>query len=437
MSADAQAMPATAHGERIRAIVAGSAGNLIEWYDFYTYAFTALYFAPQFFPHGDRTAQLLDAAGIYAVGFLIRPLGAWYFGLYGDRRGRKAGMVHSVLLMGLGSLLVCIAPTYRSIGSLAPALLLSARLIQGFSTGGQYGPAAAYLSETPTARRRGFFASFQYVTLIGGQLGALLVIVALQSALGEETLRAWAWRVPFLIGTLLAFSILLFQGALQEPSASIRRRAHPSGIRALGEYRRSLLTVMAISGAGALVLYTFTTYMQKFLVNTAGMNVHAASVVMTAAMLVFMVLQPLLGALSDRIGRRRNLMLFGGLMALLAVPLLSALSRAQAGAIAFALVTSGLLILSFYSSVSGLFKSELFPSHVRALGVGLGHNIATAVFGGTAEFVALFARKQGHEDWFYWYVSLICLLAFISAALMKAASLEFEDPLRSAPDPAP
>jgi len=165
---------------RIRAIAAGSAGNLIEWYDFYTYAFMALYFAPAFFPTGDRTAQLLDAAGIYAIGFLVRPLGAWWFGRYGDRQGRKGALIYSVLLMGVGSLLVCVLPTYRSIGESAPILLLIARLIQGFSTGGQYGPAAAYLSETPGDKRRGFFASFQYVTLIGGQLCALLVLIALQ-----------------------------------------------------------------------------------------------------------------------------------------------------------------------------------------------------------------------------------------------------------------
>ncbi len=412
------------HGERIGAIAAGSAGNLIEWYDFYTYAFTALYFAPNFFPNGNRTAQLLDVAGIYAVGFLIRPLGAWYFGRFGDRNGRKAAMIYSILLMGAGSLLVCIVPTYRSIGGFAPALLLVARLVQGFSTGGQYGPAAAYLSETPTERWRGFFASFQYVTLIGGQLGALLVLRVLQGLFSDATLHAWAWRIPFLIGTLLAFSILLFQHALQEPASASRQGERVGGLRALLQYRRSFLIVMAISGGGALVLYTFTTYMQKFLVNTAGMNIKIVSGVMTAAMLIFLLLQPALGALSDRIGRRRNLMLFGGLMTLLAVPLLLALSRADDGFTAFLLVTCSLFILSFYSSVSGLFKSELFPAHVRALGVGLAHNIATAIFGGTAEFAALFARQQGHETWFYWYVSAVCLLAFFAACLIGDARIE-------------
>jgi MHS family alpha-ketoglutarate permease-like MFS transporter len=417
-------MSATTHGERIGAIAAGSAGNLIEWYDFYTYAFTALYFAPSFFPSGNRTAQLLDVAGIYAVGFLIRPLGAWYFGRYGDRKGRKAAMVYSVLLMGTGSLLVAVMPTYRAIGGAAPVLLLLARLLQGFSTGGQYGPAAAYLSETPSEKRRGFFASFQYVTLIGGQLGALLVLMLLQHLLSGDTLRAWAWRIPFLIGAVLAFSILSFSHAMVEPAVAPRAGAERGGLRALAQHRRSLLIVMAISGAGALVLYTFTTYMQKFLVNTAGMDIKIVSGVMIAAMLVFMLLQPALGALSDRIGRRRNLMLFGGLMTLLAMPLLMSLSRVSDGYTAFMLVAASLFILSFYSSVSGLFKSELFPAHVRALGVGVAHNIATAIFGGTAEFAALFARQHGHETWFYAYVAAICLLAFCSAFFIGDARIE-------------
>src|SRR3989344_8890940 len=168
---------------RARAAVAGSAGNLIEWYDFYAYAYTALYFASSFFPEGDRTAQLINVAAIYAAGFLIRPLGGWYFGRYADRHGRRAAMIASVLLMGAGSLLVAILPTYATIGAAAPALLLVARLMQGFSTGGQYGAAATYLSEIAEPGKRGFYASFQFVTLIGGQLFALLTVFLLQTAM--------------------------------------------------------------------------------------------------------------------------------------------------------------------------------------------------------------------------------------------------------------
>jgi MHS family alpha-ketoglutarate permease-like MFS transporter len=420
--------PTLSHRERIRAILAGSAGSLIEWYDFYVYAFTALYFASSFFPSGDRTAQLLDVAGIYASGFLVRPLGAWFFGRYADRHGRKAGMVYCILLMGAGSLLVAILPGYASIGGFAPALLLLARLIQGFSTGGQYGPAATYLAETPTEEHRGFFASFQYVTLIAGQLGALLVLLLLQYFFSDTQIRAWAWRVPFFLGAALAASILVLRHAMRETITPNQHVGKAGGLRELFQYPRSLFIVTAISGAGALVLYTFSTYMQKFLVNTAGLSIHAASKAMTGALLIFMLVQPFIGAMSDKIGRRNNLLLFGGLMTVMAVPLLSLAAQANNPTHAFFIVTTALLVLSFYSSVSGLFKSELFPVHIRALGVGLAHNIATAALGGTAEFLALLAKKHGHENWFYWYVAAVSLLAFFSAMLIdpKRASLTWD-----------
>lgn len=415
----ARERPALGNRARIKAIMAGSAGSLIEWYDFYVYAFTALYFAPAFFPSGDRTAQLLNVAGVYAAGFFTRPLGAWFFGRYADRHGRKTGMIHCVLMMGTGSLLIGALPTHATIGVFAPILLLLARLVQGFSTGGQYGAAATYLAEMPAEGSRGFFASFQYVTLIAGQLGALLTLLVLQTVFAEEEIRAWAWRLPFLLGSLFAVCILFLQRAMREtlPTGTHDRRA--GSLHELARHPRSLFIVIVISSAGALVLYTFSTYMQKFLVNTTGLSIRTASIVMTSAMLLFMVVQPFMGALSDRIGRRNNLTLFGGLMALAAVPLLTLMARATNPVHAFLLVSAALLILSLYSSVSGLFKSELFPSHIRALGVGLPHNIATAVMGGTAEFLALLAKREGHESWFYWYVAAIALLALFAARQIR------------------
>lgn len=405
------------HGRRIRAIMAGSAGNLIEWYDFYVYAFMALYFAPSFFPAGDRTAQLLNVAGIYAVGFLIRPLGGWFFGRYADRRGRRAAMVASVLLMGAGSLLIAALPTYAQIGAAAPLLLLVARLAQGFSTGGQYGAAATYLSEVASTGRRGLYASFQHVTLMGGQLSALLVLMLIQNLLPEETIRAWAWRIPFALGAVIALIVLLLRDHMHETVTPAGQAAdnEAGSLKALVRHPRALFVVAALSAGGAVTLYTFTTYMQKFLVNSAGMDVKTVSGVMTGAMVVFMVLQPFIGALSDRIGRRTCLLIFTGLMTLAAVPLLNLLGRAQAPVEAFGLVLAGLVILSFYTAISGLFKAELFPSHVRALGVGLAHSVSAAVFGGSAEYLALWFKQIGHEGWFYVYVAGLCFLSFLVA----------------------
>lgn len=415
-------MSALDRGQRVRASIAGSAGNLIEWYDFYAYAYTALYFASAFFPSGDRTAQLLNVAAIYAAGFLIRPLGAWYFGRFADRHGRRAAMVASVMLMGAGSLLVGVLPTHASIGSLAPALLLAARLMQGFSSGGQYGAAASYLSEVADPARRGLFASFQFVTLIGGQLGALLVLAGVEALFGDAAMRAWAWRIPFLLGAVLALSVLLFRHLMHETAPEAGKTSDAGSIRALARHPAAMVTVVALSAAGALCLYAFTTYMQKFLVNTAGMTVVVASRVMIAATVVFMLLQPAIGALSDRIGRRTSLLIFSGTMTLAAVPLLHGLAGVESAVEAFVLVVACLTILSFYTSVSGLFKAELFPQGVRALGVGLGHAVASAAFGGSAEFVALSLKQAGNEFAFGWYVSAVCAVAFIVAWRMRAVS---------------
>ena len=402
---------------RVRAIVAGSMGNLIEWYDFYVYAFTALYFSASFFPAGDRTAQLLGTSGIFAVGFLFRPLGGWYFGRYADRHGRRRAMVVSILLMGAGSALIACLPTYAAIGAAAPALLLVGRMIQGFSTGGQYGTAATYLSEIAFSGRRGFWASFQYVTLIGGQLLALVVILLLQQFLPLDALKSWGWRVPFALGAVAAVAVLFFRGALHETGAV--PHAGAGTMRALAVHWRAFVTVAILSAGGSLFFYVFTTYMQKYLVNTAHMDAKAANWVMTAVLVPFALLQPVFGALSDRIGRKTNIVIFALLATLTTVPLLTWLAEVRSAGAAFALVLAALAINAIYTSVSGLFKAELFPVHVRALGVSLAYGIGNALFGGTAEYVALSFKQAGNEAGFYWYVTLVCAVALVTAVLMR------------------
>lgn len=401
------------------AIVTGSAGNWIEWYDFYIYAYLALYFAPLFFPEGDRTAQLLNVAGIYAAGFLIRPLGGWYFGRFADRRGRRAALVVSLLLMGAGSLMIACIPTFAQIGPAAPALLLVARLAQGFSTGGQYGAAATYLSEVATAKNRGFYASFQFVTLIGGQLAALLILIVLQQLFSEQTITAWAWRIPFFIGAAIACSVLFFRHLMHETVKQSDVGLESGSLRALMRHPVQFMIVISLTAGGAVCIYTFTTYMQKYLVNTAGMDVKTVSTVMTGAIIYFMLLQPFIGSLSDRIGRRICLLIFTGGMTLCATPILYGLENVSSPLHAFLLVSCAITILSFYTSVSGLFKAELFPAHIRALGVGFAHAISAAIFGGTAEWAGLLFKQKGIEQGFYWYVSAVCFVAFLTALRMK------------------
>ncbi|HEV7800679.1 MAG TPA: MFS family transporter [Burkholderiales bacterium] len=411
--------PGSDTARSIRAIVAGSSGNLVEWFDFYVYSFTALYFASQFFPKGDQTTQLLNAAGIFAAGFLMRPIGSWLFGYLADKRGRRFSMMVSVMLMCAGSLMVAILPTYENIGLAAPALLLVARLIQGLSVGGEYGTAATYMSEVALHRHRGFFSSFQYVTLIGGQLLAVLVVVILQRFLSEAELRAWGWRVPFIIGALAAIvAFYMRRGLVETTSAAARQRKDAGTIRGVMRYPRSFFTVLGFTAGGSLVFYTFTTYMQKYLVNTAGMDARTSSAIMTAVLFCFMVVQPAFGALADRIGRRNSMLCFGTFMTLFTVPILSALEHVSSPATAFALIMTALVGVSFYTSISGLVKAELFPMHVRALGVGLSYAIGNAAFGGTAEYVALWFKSIGDESAFFWYVTVMCAVALIAAVVM-------------------
>jgi MHS family alpha-ketoglutarate permease-like MFS transporter len=403
----------------VLAIVGASSGNLVEWYDFYAYSFTALYFAPAFFPAGDRTSQLLNAAGIFAAGFLMRPLGGWIFGRIGDKRGRRTSMMTSVLMMCFGSLMVAVLPGYASIGPAAPVLLLLARLIQGFSVGGEYGTSATYMSEVAIAGHRGFYASFQYVTLIGGQLLAVLLLVILQQFLSPAELYAWGWRIPFAAGAAAALVALFLRRSLAETtSAEIRRHESAGTLRGLWRHRRAIFTVLGFTAGGSLVFYTYTTYMQKYLVNTAGLNAQTASRVMGLALLVYMLIQPGFGALSDKIGRRLSMIFFGAFAVVTTLPLLHALGNVRSPYTAFWLVLAALGGVSFYTSIGGLVKAELFPMEVRALGVGLPYAIANAAFGGTAEYVALWCKSIGREESFFWYVTGMSVIALTAAILM-------------------
>ncbi|MFC4624309.1 MFS family transporter [Daeguia caeni] len=405
---------------RIFAIVASASGNLVEWYDFYVYSFGALYFASQFFPAEDQTTQLLNAAAIFAAGFLMRPIGGWLFGRIADQLGRRTSMLISVTMMCFGSFAIAILPTYQTAGLLAPILLLLVRLVQGLSVGGEYGTTATYMSEVALAGRRGFFSSFQYVTLIGGQLLAVLVLVILQFFLDSEQLHAWGWRIPFAIGGFAAIIALYLRRTLHETTTEESRKQKGSGTFAYiwKHHRKAFLIVAGFTAGGSLSFYTFTTYMQKYLVNTAGMSKASASEIMTGVLLVFMLLQPLLGALSDKVGRKIMMTCFGGLLALATVPLMTAIGSVTSPTAAFFLISFALLLVSMYTSIAGIVKAELFPAEVRAMGVGFSYAIANALFGGTAEYVALWFKQAGMESGFFWYVTAMMAFVFVVGLIM-------------------
>lgn len=413
--------------KRIFAIVGASSGNLVEWFDFYVYSFCSIYFAASFFPAGNSTTQLLQTAGVFAAGFFMRPIGGWLFGYIADKHGRKNSMLISVCMMCAGSLVIACLPTYESIGSWAPALLLIARLFQGLSVGGEYGTSATYMSEVAIKGRRGFYASFQYVTLIGGQLLALLVLVALQQILSAGELKAWGWRIPFAIGAVLAVVALYLRRSLNETSdAKTRNHRDAGSLKGLWKNRKAFLMVLGFTAGGSLSFYTFTTYMQKYLVNTSGMDAKLASGIMTAALFIYMLLQPLVGALSDKIGRRSSMLIFASFATLLTVPILLTLKNVTNPYAAFGLIVLALFIVSFYTSISGLLKAEMFPPEVRALGVGLSYAVANAMFGGSAEYVALSLKSFGAENAFFWYVSGMCLLALIVSLRLHRKGKEIQ-----------
>ena len=409
---------------RLRNIVGGSAGNLVEWFDWYVYASFALYFAPAFFPKGNQTAQLLETAAIFAVGFLMRPIGAWLMGIYADHRGRKEGLTLSVSLMCAGSLLIAGAPTYAQAGVISPAILLFARIVQGLSLGGEYGSSATYMSEIADRGRRGFWSSFLYVTIIGGQLAALALLVILQVLLGDDAMHAWGWRLGFAAGALLAIVVFFIRRGLDETlsfenvaAKSERRR---SGLLTLlRDHPREAFLVIGITAGGTAAFYAYTVYMQKFLVNTSGFSRATASQIMTVALFAMLIIQPLAGRMSDFTGRRPVMIFFGICGTLFTYPIFSTLADSHSPFTAFALVMAGLLMLTGYTSINAIVKAELFPADIRALGVALPYAVANALFGGTAEYVALWLKNIGHERWFYIYISVLCAVYLISVLRMR------------------
>ena len=420
---------------RLKNIIGGSAGNLVEWFDWYVYAAFALYFAPIFFPKGDPTAQLLNTAAIFAVGFVMRPVGAWVMGIYADRKGRKAGLTLSVSLMCVGSLMIALAPTHAQAGVLSPAILLLARIIQGLSLGGEYGSSATYMSEIADRERRGFWSSFLYVTIIGGQLAALALLLFLQAVLGEQAMSAWGWRIGFVVGALLAIVVFFIRRGLDETlsfenvMANAQRRKSTL-VTLFRDHPREALLVVGITAGGTASFYAYTIYMQKFLVNTSGFDKATASQIMTLALAIMLLIQPAAGRLSDFVGRRPLMIGFGICGTLFTYPIFAALAHTQQSAMAFALVMAALVTVTGYTSINAIVKAELFPADIRALGVALPYALANTLFGGTAEYIALWLKDIGHEAWFYIYISSLCAIYLVSVLMMretKITSLIVED----------
>ncbi len=411
--------------ERLKSIVRGSIGNLIEWYDWYAYAAFSIYFAKSFFPNNSLTAQLLNTSAIFAVGFFMRPIGGWIMGNYADRKGRKNALIASVMLMCLGSMIIAVTPSYNSIGIAAPILLVLARLLQGLSVGGEYASSATYLSEMATKNHRGFFSSFQYVTLIAGQLVALLLLILLQQVfLTTEQLESFGWRIPFVVGALLSIVALYLRCGMQETESFLESKKNNNKkntnlLKLLLHYPKEIAVVVGLTMGGTIAFYTYSTYMQKYLVNSVGFSKSSATLISAGTLFFFMLIQPLVGSLSDKIGRRPILISFGVLGTIFTVPILSALNHVQSYSGAFILIMAALIIVSGYTSINAVVKAELFPVEIRTLGVGLPYAITVSIFGGTAEYIALWFKNEGMESGFYWYVTACIACSLVVYLFMK------------------
>ncbi len=408
---------------RIKAILIGSIGNLIEYYDIYAYSAFSLYFAKSFFPEGDEIAQQLNSAVLFAVGFLARPFGGWLFGNLADRKGRRLALTLSVVMMSFGSLMIAACPTYGSIGVAAPAILALARIVQGLSLGGEYGSSATYLSEVADKKHRGFYSSFQYVTLIGGQVTAIALLLLLQQVLltGDE-LRAWGWRIPFIFGAILSVVGAVMRRRLPETEQFIKSGAaetKENSLRTMLRYPKEVMLVLGLTMGGTAAFYTFTTYMQKFMKLSVKLTDLQSTWVTLGSLVFALILQPIYGSISDKIGRKPLLIGFGVLGTLCTVPLLSTLHDAKGPWECLLLVCAAWAIVSGYTSINAVVKAELFPAEVRATGVAVPYAIGVSIFGGSAESIALWFKSNGDESYFYYYISGLVFLSLIIYATMR------------------
>ena len=403
--------------KRVLGIVGASSGNLVEWFDFYIYAVFAMYFQHALTaPDMNSTAQGIYVWGVFAASFFMRPIGSWLFGRIADKHGRKQSMVISIALMAVSSFLFALLPTYEQVGMVAPFLLLMVRLLQGLSVGGEYGAVATYMSEIALKGHRGFYASFQYVTLSGGQLLASLVGVILLAFMSEPQLMDGGWRIPFVIGGIAAIISLLARSKLEETLSHEDSEKKESGsLRELfKKHWATFLLVVGYTSAGSLTFYVLTVYSKTY-ITSLGIDGKTVGYMMTCALFVYMIAQPLFGAISDRIGRRASMLAFSAGSAILIYPVMVIAMRhfSYSPVIVTLLLIFLMMFLSFYTSISGLIKAEMFPPHVRALGVGFSYAVANAIFGGSAPAVALQFKQAGVENEFFIYVIVMLIICFL------------------------
>ncbi|RST01883.1 MFS transporter [Streptomyces sp. WAC07149] len=395
----------------LRQLLAASVGNAVEWYDWYAYTFLATHIARQVFPAGASNSMvpLLSTFAAFAVGFFMRPVGGLLMGAIADRRGRRTALTATILLMGGSSLLVALTPTYMSVGVLSPVVLVTARLLQGLSVGGEFAASTTFLVESAGPGRRGLFSSFQYVSTSIGQLAASGLAALLVTALPEDAMNTWGWRAPFLLGAVLSLAGFWIRRGAEETLTTDPAQAapRPGLFDALRHHPRASLLIGGITAGGTLAYYTWTSYLPTYAELETGMAKEDALLAGTLSLALFALLQPIGGLLSDRFGRKPSLLFFGLGFAVLAVPLLHALDGTF---LTLLLVQcAGMVLLTGFTSISAAVNAEVFPARVRAAGIGFPYSLTVALFGGTAPYIGTLLQDLDVPGLFAWYVAALCL----------------------------
>lgn len=406
-------------------IIAASVGNAIEWFDWYVYAMLAVYFSSQFFPATEDAhslVPLLSTLAIFAVGFFVRPFGAWLIGMFADRVGRKAALSGTIIGMGLGSLLVGIAPTYETAGLLAPAMLLLARLIQGVSAGGEFAAVSSFLVESAPEGRRGFFSSFVYISATTANLAAIGSSALLVNLLSKDEMISWGWRIPFLIGSLGALVGYIIRRSTEETldhDTQVEVRSSSRKQQLFGfllKHPKESAIVFGISAAPALIFYVWTSYLPTWASITVGFDPKVGLTSGVIALAWFLVLQPLMGILSDKVGRRPLLLTFGAFFTIATVPLLGWIDTSFGRMLTVQLV--GVTAIACWSSISAAVSAELFPKHLRATGMGVPYAFAVAIFGGTGPYVGTWLANAGMAGAFGWYIAALAAVGTVVFFIM-------------------
>ncbi|EHR60392.1 MFS transporter [Saccharomonospora cyanea] len=405
--------PTGRHRLPVRRLFAASAGNALEWFDWTIYATFSIYFASAFFP--GELAQL-NTFATYALAFFFRPLGGLLIGRFADLRGRKPAMLFTITLMAGGSVMIGLLPTYDQIGWAAPLLLLVARIAQGLSLGGEVSNASAYLAEVAPARRRGRYSSFFYLSTGTAVLLASVLGFVLARSLTEAQLESWGWRLPFLLGGVLGLVALWLRRTLEETeqfrsNASAARRVHRPLLTTLRRHPRAVGQLVGFTMLSTLCYYTFFSALTPFAVTTRGVDDVDVFLALSIATALFVALQYPMGALSDRVGRRPQLLVWSAATAILILPLSSLVRPGFVNLLVVFCV--GLGLYTAMTSIAPAVMSELFPTALRGLGIGAWYNLTVAVFGGTAPLLVTALSAAGLSTVFFGYVAAGAVVAFL------------------------